>query len=48
MVRAIKPGYVKQPAVGFTAMIFVSCVLTTVGFATTAWLAVRAILATGL
>ncbi len=36
MVRAIKPSYLKQPALPFTLMIVVSCILTTVGFAATA------------
>ena len=31
MVRAIKPSYLKQPALPFTLMIVVSCILTTVG-----------------
>lgn len=36
-IRAIKPSYLKQPALPFTLMITVSCILTTVGFAATAW-----------
>jgi hypothetical protein len=42
-VRAVKPSYLKQPALPFTLMITVSCILTTLGFAATAWLFAAAV-----
>jgi hypothetical protein len=48
MVRAIKPSYLKQPALPFTLMITVSCILTTVGFAATALLFADAVAWPGL
>lgn len=44
-VRAIRPSYLKQPPLTFTAMISVSCILTTVGYAAGAWVVVGKALA---
>lgn len=46
-VRAIKPSYLKSPPLLFTAMITVSCILTTVGYAACAWIVAREALAGG-
>lgn len=45
LVRAIRPAYLKSPPPAFMAMITLSCILTTVGFATLAWLVAQAALA---
>jgi hypothetical protein len=42
-VRAVKPSYLKHAPLPFTLMITVSCILTTVGFAATAWLFASAV-----
>jgi hypothetical protein len=44
-VRAMKPSYLKAAPAVFTAMITVSCILTTVGYGVSAWLFARAALA---
>lgn len=45
LIRAIKPGLKEQPTVAFHLAMFVSCSLTTVGYASAAWLVARAALA---
>src|SRR5262245_40372209 len=40
-IRAVKPAYLKQPPLSFTLMISVSCLLTTAGYAATAWIVGR-------
>lgn len=47
-IRAIRPSYVTQPPLPFTAMITISCILTTVGYAAVAWIVAREVLASGI
>lgn len=44
LVRAIKPGYRTSAPMPFTAMISVSCLLTTIGYGASAWLFAQAVL----
>jgi hypothetical protein len=44
LIRAVKPGYLKNAPVWFTAMITLSCILTTVGYAGSAYLFATAVL----
>lgn len=37
LVRALRPNYLKAPPAAFTAMISVSCILTTLGYGFSAW-----------
>jgi hypothetical protein len=48
LIRAIKPGYIKQPPLPFTLMIAISFLLTTAGYAATAWIVAREALSGGL
>lgn len=45
-VRALRPGYLKSPPIAFTAMITLSCILTTVGYGAAAWFAAKEALST--
>jgi hypothetical protein len=47
LVRAIRPSYQKSAPMAFTAMITVSCLLTTIGYAGSAWLFTRVVLDLG-
>lgn len=47
LVRAMKTSYREDAPVLFTAMIAVSCLLTTVGYAVSAWMFARAALRLG-
>lgn len=42
LIRAAKPGLKEQPSAAFHLGMFVSCSLTTVGYASGAWLVARA------
>jgi len=47
-IRAVRPSYLTQPPILFTAMITLSCILTTAGYAAVAWIVAREALAGGM
>ncbi len=46
LIRAIKPSFLKQPPAPFKAMLAVSCLATTAGYAASAWIFTIAAIAT--
>ncbi len=48
LIRAMNPGFLKQPPAPFKAMLAASCLATTAGYATSAWIFASAVIATAV